>query len=403
MNQSLNKIDNINLINFCDKIITIFWNDKHPFMSLLYSTYAKALYKNTINRKEENKINMFFFKSTDIARDSLGELNIFYGKLTRDIGLFCEKNLKYTEAHKMFAFAYKVFNKHKNRFKKEYFYSLKHLAKNCVNLGQLKDGLEHGIQLVEEIVKELPTLLDLVKDGEDIHNLNFEYEEEFENKYEYYFWNQIHNMDGFTFNLVKIAKYLGEYDSGVKLGNILFKIIIKSTEHPVDYIFKNYKNWLKFSNERISDLNKIKNKQNNNKNEFQSKNEIKVKDYGAIKEKTVDNFINLYLKCLFKGLKGIDNKVLARAYIGFIENCKEPSLLKASKNQIDEMFYKLFFRDNGETFEDHFKNKILYFLLKKYEGNINSIEIQKNYDISKFELEIIYFKFPKGQSKLFNM
>ena len=211
-------------------------------------------------------------------------------------------------------------------------------------------------------------------------------------------------MDGFTFNLVKIAKYLGEYDSGVKLGNILFKIIIKSTEHPVDYIFKNYKNWLKFSNERISDLNKIKNKQNNNKNEFQSKNEIKVKDYGTIKEKTVDNFINLYLKCLFKGLKGIDNKVLARAYIGFIENCKEPSLLNSSKNQIDEMFYKLFFRDNGETFEDHFKNKILYFLLKKYkEGNINSIEIQKNYNISKYELEIIYFKFPKGESKLFDM
>ena len=56
------------------------WNDKHPFMSILYSTYAKALYKNTISRKEENKINMFFFKSTDIARDSLGELNIFYGK-----------------------------------------------------------------------------------------------------------------------------------------------------------------------------------------------------------------------------------------------------------------------------------------------------------------------------------
>ena len=88
LNQSLNKIDNNNLINICERIISINWNNKHPFMSILYSTYAKALYKNTINRKEENKINMFFLKSTDIARDSLGELNIFYGKLTRDIGLF---------------------------------------------------------------------------------------------------------------------------------------------------------------------------------------------------------------------------------------------------------------------------------------------------------------------------
>ena len=404
LNQSLNKIDNNNLINLCERIISICWNNKHPFMSILYSAYAKALYKNTISRKDENRINLFFFKSTDIARDSLGELNIFYGKLTRDIGLFLEKNLKYKEAHKMFFCAYKVFSKHKNRFKKEYFYSLKHLTKNCVNLGQLKDGLDYGIQLVEEIVKEIPTLLDLDKDGEDINKLKFENEEEYNEHYEYYFWNQIHNMDGFTFNLVKIAKNLGEYDDGVKLGNILIKIIIKFPESPVDYTFRNYKNWLKFSEKRISDLNKIKNKQNNNNNEFQTKSEIKVKDYGAIKEKSIDNFIKLYLKCLFKGLKGIENKVLARAYIGFIENCKEPSLINASKNQIDEMFYKLFFRDNGETFEDYFKNKILYFLLKKYKvGSVNSVEIQKNYMRSKYELEIIYFKFPKGESKLFDM
>ena len=63
--------------------------------------------------KEENKIYSYFFKSADIARDSLGELNVFYGKLTRDIGLFCEKNLRFKEAHQMFGFAYKVFDKHK--------------------------------------------------------------------------------------------------------------------------------------------------------------------------------------------------------------------------------------------------------------------------------------------------
>ena len=404
-NQSLNKIDNNNLIKVCKNIISKNWNDKHPFISILYSTYAKALYKNTINREKENIINGYFFKATEIARDSLGELNIFYGKLTRDIGLFCEKNLKFTEAHKMFSFAFKVFNKHKNKFKKDYFYSLKHLTKNCVNLGQLEEGLNFGLQLVEEIVKEKPTLLDLNINGENINNLNDEeIQEILDKKYEYYFWNQIHNMDGFTFNLVKIAKYLGNYNAGVKLGNILFTIIEKISDNVVDYTFKNYKNWLKFSNERISDLNKIKNKQNNNNNEFQAKNEIKMKDYGAIKEKSIDNFIKLYLKCLFRGLKGVDNKVLARSYISFIENCKEPSLVNASKNQINDMFYKLFFRDNGETFEDHFKNKILYFLFKKYKvGSVNSVEIQKNYLISKYELEIIYFKFPKEECHLFNM
>ena len=402
--QTLNKIDNNNLINFCERIITINWNNKHPFMCILYSTYAKALYKNTSSREKENIIDSYFFNATEIARNSLGELNIFYGKLTRDIGLFYEKNLKFKDAHKMFSFAYKVFFKHKKRFKREYFYTLKHLVKNCVNLGQLQEGLDFGYQLVQEIAKEKPTELDLNIYGESIIDLKIGNDEEYEEKIRYYFWDKIHNMDGFTFNLVKIAKELKEYDTGVKLGNLLFKIIIKIHKHPIDYVFKNYKNWLRFSEERIADLNRIKNKQNNNKNEFQSKNEIKLKDYGKIKEKTIDNFINLYLKCLFRGLKGIENKVLARAYIGFIENCKEPSLVNASKEEIDEKFYKLFFRDNGETFEEHFKNKILYFLLKKYKvGSINSVEIQKNYNMSKYDLEIIYFKFPKGESKLFDM
>lgn len=390
----INKMDNNNLINSCERIISISWNNKHPFMSILYSTYAKALYKNTRNRKEENKIYSYFFKSADIARDSLGELNVFYGKLTRDIGLFCEKNLKFKEAHQMFGFAYKVFDKHKLYFKKEYFYCLKHLTKNCVNLGQLENGLNYGTQLVEEITKEKPTYIDLLKinDNESIFYDSI-------NEKQSFFWDQIHNMDGFTFNLIKIAKYLGKYDVGVKLGNIFFSII----ENPIDYIFPNYKNWVKASNQRVKELIKFKNEQNNNKDEFKLKSEIRLKDYGN-KEKTIDNFIKDYLKCLFKGLQGIENKVLARAYVNFIENCKEPELINASKNKINDLFYKVFFRDNGETFEDYFKNKILYFILQKYKADAkNNIEVENNYKKSKFELEILFFKFPKGESKLFDL
>ena len=395
MNQSLlNKIDNNNIINICERIISIYWNQKHPFMSLLYSSYAKALYKNSLNRKEENKINLFFFKSADIARDSLGELNVFYGKLTRDIGLFCEKNLKFQEAHQMFGYAYRVFDKHKNYFKKEYFYCLKHLAKNCVNLGQLKNGLDYGVQLVKEITQEKPSFIDLLKNN-DLKSLFNNEEDDLKS----FFWEQIHNMDGFTFNLIKIAKYLGEYDIGVKLGNIFFSIL----DNPVDYIFPNYKNWLKASNQRVKELIKFKNEQNNNKDEFKLKSEIRLKDYGN-KEKSIDNFIKVYLKCLFKGLKGTNNKVLSRAYVNFIDHCKEPQLINCSKNRINELFYQLFFRDNGETFEEHFKNKILYFLFQKYKADAkNNFEVEKNYNISKLELEIIYFKFPKGESKLFDL
>ena len=396
-NQSVEKLDINNLLNVCERIISINWGNKHPFMCILYSTFAKALYKNIkniINKDNEKNINTFFFKATNIARDALGELNIFYGKLTRDIGLFYEKNLIYQEAHKMFYLANKVYDKHKIRFKIEYFYTLKHLAKNCINLGQFKEGLDYGFRLVKEIVNEIPTLLDLTKGGEDINNLNLENEEEYNKKYECYFWDHIHNMDGFTFNLVQVAKYLCEYDTGVKLGNILFKIISKKSKNSVDYKFYNYNNWLEFLDKRINDLNNLKNNQNNNKKDSESNNDIRLKDYGTNKIEIIDNFIELYLECLFRGLHGIDNKVLARAYIGFIENCNEPSLVNASRDEIDKKFYKIFFRDNGETFEEHFRNKILYFLYQKYKaGGVNSIEIQDNYNISKKEMQVIYFKF----------
>ena len=393
LNQSIiSKIDNNNILNICERIISIYWNNKHPFISLLYSIYARALYKNTLNRKEENKINLFFFKSVDIARDSLGELNVFYGKLTKDIGLFCEKNLKFKEAYQMFGFAYKVFKKHYKYFKKEYFYCLKHLTKDCVNLGQLENGLNYGIQLVEEITKEKPTYIDLLKNNDNINI--FDDEDDIKT----FFWEQIHNMDGFTFNLIKIAKYLGKYDMGVKLGNIFFNLI----ENPEYFVFHNYKNWMKTSNYRVKEMMKFKNEQNNNKDEFKLKNEIRLKDYGNM-DKNIDNFIKVYLKCLFKGLKETNNKVFARAFVNFIDNCKEPLLINASKNEINKLFYKLFFRDN-ETFEEYFKNKILYFLLQKYKSDLkNNAEVEDNYQKSKFELEIIYFKFPKGESKLFDL
>jgi hypothetical protein len=396
LNQSnISKIDYNNIINYCERIISIHWNKKHPFMSILFSTYAKALYKNTNNRKDENKINSLFFKSADIARDSLGELNVFYGKLTRDIGLFCEKKIKFKEAYQMFSYAFKVFQKHKNYFKREYFYCLKHLTKNCVNLGQLKNGLDYGIQLLEEITQEKPTYIDLLKNNDNKSFFNDD-----ENNKQSFFWEQINNMDGFTFNLIKIAKYLGEYDTGVKLGNIFFNII----DNRSDYIFPNFKNWMEASRQRVKEIIKFKNEQNTNKDEFKTKNEIILKDFGKKEKKNIDNFIKVYLKCLFKGLKGTDNKVLAKAYVTFIENCKEPKLINAGKNKINELFYEVFFRDNGETFEEHFKNKILYFLLQKYRADTkNNMEIEKNYQMSKYELEVIYFKFPKGESKLFDL
>lgn len=110
----------------------------------------------------------------------------------------------------------------------------------------------------------------------------------------------------------------------------------------------------------------------------------------------------MYLKCLFRGLKGIHNKTFARAYVAFLENCYNAELNQLNNEQIDEMFYALFFRNSNETFDQYFKNKILYFLLQKYKReNLNKEEIEKSYRSARRDLELIYYKFKKKPHKLF--
>ena len=389
-NQEIQSKADLNLIFTCTKIISNYWkNEKHPFISILKSTYAKALYKNTRNRKEETKIENNFNDSIKIARDSMGELNLFYGKLTRDVGLFYEKNFKFKEAYEMFFLSYRVFKKYQKTFKYDYFYSLKNLTKTCVYLGRLKECLKYGVILVEEITKDnTQTLNDPLKVQD--------YSPIFEDEEKKNAWDRIHNMNGFTFNLMRVAKYLKEYDLCVKIGNIFFSKI----KDYRNFKIPQFKNWLKTSKERMRSLSNLRNNQNN-KGEIRPNREIRIAEYGG-KDKRIDNIIKVYLKCLFRGLKGIQNRTYSRAYVAFLENCFNNELSQCNNEQIDEMFYALFFRNTNETFDQYFKNKILYFLLQKYKKeNLNKQEIEQSYRSARRDLELIYYKFKKKPHKLF--
>ena len=388
-NQELQIKNDFNIIFTCTKIISDYWNNEnHPFISILKSTYAKALYKNTRNRKEEAKIEKQFNDSIKIARDSMGELNLFFGKLTRDVGLFYEKNFKFKDAYEMFYLSYKVFKKYQKLFKKDYFNSLKNLTKTCVYLGRIKECLHYGIILVEEMTKDSnQILIDPLKVQD--YSTNFEEKKKTS-------WEEIHNMNGFTFNLMRVAKYLREYDLCVKIGNIFFTKI----KDYRNFRIPQFKNWIRTSQERMRSLSNIRNNQNN-KGEIRPNREIRIAEYGG-KDKRIDSVIKVYLKCLFRGLKGIQNRTYARAYVAFLENCYNHELSQLNSDQIDDLFYPLFFRNTNETFDEYFKNKILYFLLQKYKKeNLNKEEIEKSYRIARRELEIIYYKFKKKPHKLF--
>ena len=391
-NQEIQSKVDLNLIFTCTKIISNYWkNEKHPFISILKSTYAKALYKNTRNRKEETKIENNFNESIKIARDSMGELNLFYGKLTRDVGLFYEKNFKFKEAYEMFFLSYRVFKKYQKTFKKDYFYSLKNLTKTCVYLGRLRECLKYGVILVEEITKDN---IQVINEPLKVQDYNPTFEDEKKKNP----WDKIHNMNGFTFNLMRVAKYLKEYDLCVKIGNIFFSKI----KDYRNFKIPQFKNWLKTSKERMKSLSNLRNNQNN-KGEIRPNREIRIAEYGG-KDKRIDNVIKVYLKCLFRGLKGIQNKTFARAYVAFLENCYNSELSQCNNEQIDEMFYALFFRNINETFDQYFKNKILYFLLQKYKKeNLNKQEIEQSYKIARRDMELIYYKFKKKPHKLFSV
>ena len=389
-NQDIQSKVDINLIFTCTKIISNYWkNEKHPFISVLKSTYAKALFKNTRSRKEQTKIENNFNEAVNIARDSMGELNLFYGKLTRDVGMFYEKNFKFKEAYEMFYLSYKVFKKHKKVFKREYFYSLKNLTKTCVFLGRFQECLQYGMILVEEITKDTSkTYADPLK-VQDYSSLIAE-----EKKLTS--WDQIHNMNAFTFNLMKVAKYLKEYDYCVKIGNIFFTRI----KNIKNFKISQFKNWIETSRIRTEKLMISKNNQNN-KGEIKLNREHRIEETGG-KDKRLDSVIRCYLKCLFRGLKGVQNKTFARAYLAFLENCYNQEYSQLNQDKIDELFYDMFFRPGVETFDQYIKNKVLYFLLQKYtRSNLNKEDIENSYNSAKKDLELIYYKFKKKSKKIF--
>ena len=384
-----NKID-INLIFTCTKKIANYWkNEKHPFISILKSVYAKALFKNTKNRKDQTKIEKYFNESVIIARDSMGELNLFYGKLTRDVGMFYEKNFKFKEAYEMFCLSYKVFKKHKKLFKREYFYSLKNLTKTCVFLGRFQECLQYGIILVEEITK------DNNKSSTDPLKVQ-DYTSLIAEEKKVTPWEQIHNMNAFTFNLMKVAKFLKEYDLCVKIGNIFFNRITNYK----DFKISQFKNWLETSRLRTEKLMISKNNQNN-KGEIKLNREHRIEETPG-KDKRIDSVIRCYLKCLFRGLRGIQNKTYARAYLAILENCYNQEYSQMNQEKIDELFYEMFFRPGVETFDQYLKNKILHYLLQKYKReNLNKDDIENSYNIARKDLELIYYKFRKKSKKLF--
>ena len=384
-----NKID-INLIFTCTKKIANYWkNEKHPFISILKSVYAKALFKNTKNRKDQTKIEKYFNESVIIARDSMGELNLFYGKLTRDVGMFYEKNFKFKEAYEMFCLSYKVFKKHKKLFKREYFYSLKNLTKTCVFLGRFQECLQYGIILVEEITK------DNNKSSTDPLKVQ-DYTSLIAEEKKITPWEQIHNMNAFTFNLMKVAKFLKEYDLCVKIGNIFFNRITNYKNFKISQ----FKNWLETSRLRTEKLMISKNNQNN-KGEIKLNREHRIEETPG-KDKRIDSVIRCYLKCLFRGLRGIQNKTYARAYLAILENCYNQEYSQMNQEKIDELFYEMFFRPGVETFDQYLKNKILHYLIQKYKReNLNKDDIENSYNIARKDLELIYYKFRKKSKKLF--
>ena len=389
-NQDMQSKIDINLIFTCTKIISNYWkNEKHPFISILKSTYAKALFKNTKSRKEQTKIENNFNDAVKIARDSMGDLNLFFGKLTRDVGMFYEKNFKFKEAYEMFYLSYKVFKKHKKVFKREYFYSLKNLTKTCVFLGRLQECLKYGIILVEEITQDSTKSYPDPLKVQDYSSLIGE-----DKKLSS--WDQIHNMNAFTFNLMKVAKYLKENDLCVKIGNIFFTRI----KNYKTFRISQFKNWLETSKNRTEKLMISKNNQNN-KGEIKLNREHRIEEAGG-KDKRIDSVIRCYLKCLFRGLKGIQNKIFARAYLSFLENCKNQEYSQMNQDKIDELFYDMFFRPGEETFDQYVKNKILDFLSQKYmRSNLNKDDVETSYNSARKDLELIYYKFKKKSRKLF--
>ena len=85
-----------------------------------------------------------------------------------------------------------------------------------------------------------------------------------------------------------------------------------------------------------------------------------------------------------------------------MENCYNEEYSQMNQEKIDELFYEMFFRAGIETFDQHLKKKILFFLLQKYtRENLNKDDVEHSYNLARKDLELIYYKFKKKSKKIF--
>ena len=387
------------------ELISNFYIKTHPYFSDIKLLCAKELIKkwkfsNNNNEELENKIENYFQNSIDNALKCLSKNNIFLANIALDCGIFYANRNDYLNAVKILNFAYFPFKQNSQDFQKDYYMFLKRFIKYNIKLGNYKNALNYGDELLNE---------------------NMLFRNEKDSKLKEYLNKNLH-LERIVYNLALLTLKTKEFERGIKYCQTLdknFNFNFSSSNNAIAIgslinnnnndnnnnniqIIKNnteYISWLKGKEEKFlvkkiidSEVENMNvNNNNNNANNVNNYNKIYEK---KLRDREYRLKLKLYLKLIIRSLNEDNKFAYLQALLRIYDSSEEKKEIKKIGNPSLETV-KMYLEGKGDL-NEYFKGKIISSLKNKNRDDdldkIQNKEKEQNLDYETFRVLYCYFK-----------
>lgn len=291
-----------------------YYHSLHPFICILNIIYSRLNIRTKLHFSDD--VESKYKDALDVAKDALGENSLFYASLCEEVAQFYIAVNKYFLAVKLLLQANIFYSQHIEELYECYIKNLKRISKYYIVLGDYKESLNYGFDLINQFV---------------INKQKMKFEEI--------------KIGSFTLNMINVATELENWDKGAKLCKMLFSDIINSNKD--DNIFVKYKDYkLYYKSNTYKRIENI-----NNNNMILGTEENKEKDYEEVR---LDTLLMIYMKMIFKSLTS-QREVFIKSCIRLKENKNERLKLQDINEDNTELIKGIMsdLRDNGMDLEKY--------------------------------------------------
>lgn len=376
-----------------------FWHSKHPHLCILNLLYARLHIRTKLLL--DDRVEGYYKEALYIAKESLGTNSLFYASLCEEVAQFYLATDKYFSSVKLLLQADVFYSQHiDDELFECYIRNLKRISKYYIVLGDYKEALYKGQELINQYLSHL-------KRNKESINIK---------------------IDSFILNLIYIAGDIEKWDIGVNLCRILFFELNNINDK--DMVVNNFKDYRKKYRSSYSNLLQNSalatffNNNNNNTNNLTNMNTNIIlnnskmnnnnNNTNSIMPEKVDlnTLVEVYLRMVMKSLKDSPYRdTFIRCVIKLTENKIERMKLSNMSDTPLNIVVKNLMNDLKETLDlNKYINNILQSISMKYEQSkgykvdniqVDSEKTNNNINEKAWEKFVELYRAFSGKSDMF--